>query len=345
VDISRREFFRTIALGSLATPLLNGVARAANPPASGKVDIGVCKSVSVTCISEVGWLSGDRLLADVKAAGGFNTNQWTIAWTPKNGAGSCSLIDVEAMDGKHHRFLLDSGWSPAFMEKRFRQTGVDRLLRSGKISFVYLSHEHMDHLWGIQAVLKHKPDIRIVVPSTIQPEGLHLLRGAEFMVPHATNRIHHTGEVVKLSPGQVNEILPGCASVTFDDPIILGIQGEQSLYFNIRNRGIVCVTGCCHQTVANFVAFARERLVDGDNLFGLYGGLHIAPFGPLKPKQEAAVEAISKLGFQKIAANHCTGLPAVRRLVDLGCPVVRGTGQDGSESDLYVGNGDSVTFG
>jgi len=49
--------------------------------------------------------------------------------------------------------------------------------------------------------------------------------------------------------------------------------------------------------------------------------------------------------FQKIACNHCTGLAAVQRMIQLGYPVVRGTGHLGSKSDLYVGNGDEVIFG
>ena len=49
--------------------------------------------------------------------------------------------------------------------------------------------------------------------------------------------------------------------------------------------------------------------------------------------------------FQKIACNHCTGLAAVQKMIQLGYPVVRGTGHLGSKSDLYVGNGDEVIFG
>jgi len=50
-------------------------------------------------------------------------------------------------------------------------------------------------------------------------------------------------------------------------------------------------------------------------------------------------------GFTRIAANHCTGLPAVQKMVELGYPVIKGTGSKGSQSDLYIGNGDSVVFG
>ena len=80
-------------------------------------------------------------------------------------------------------------------------------------------------------------------------------------------------------------------------------------------------------------------------MYGIYGGLHIAPFGPLRPNQEELVSGMAKYDFKRIAANHCTGLPAVQKMIELGYPVVRGTGRLGSKSDLYVGNGDEVSFG
>jgi 7,8-dihydropterin-6-yl-methyl-4-(beta-D-ribofuranosyl)aminobenzene 5'-phosphate synthase len=68
---------------------------------------------------------------------------------------------------------------------------------------------------------------------------------------------------------------------------------------------------------------------------------------PLKmdPKREHIVKGMGKYNFQKIACNHCTGLAAVEKMIELGYPVVRGTGRLGSKSDLYIGNGDEVEFG
>ncbi len=54
---------------------------------------------------------------------------------------------------------------------------------------------------------------------------------------------------------------------------------------------------------------------------------------------------MAKYNFQKVACNHCTGEVAVKRMIELGYPVVRGSGSRGSKSDLYVGNGDEVFFG
>jgi 7,8-dihydropterin-6-yl-methyl-4-(beta-D-ribofuranosyl)aminobenzene 5'-phosphate synthase len=77
----------------------------------------------------------------------------------------------------------------------------------------------------------------------------------------------------------------------------------------------------------------------------LYRGLHIAPFGLLGDQERTWIEKMGAYGFTRIAANHCTGLPAVQKMVELGYPVIKGTGSKGSQSDLYIGNGDSVVFG
>jgi 7,8-dihydropterin-6-yl-methyl-4-(beta-D-ribofuranosyl)aminobenzene 5'-phosphate synthase len=77
----------------------------------------------------------------------------------------------------------------------------------------------------------------------------------------------------------------------------------------------------------------------------LYRGLHIAPFGQLGDEERGWIEKMGAYGFTRIAANHCTGLPAVQKMVELGYPVIKGTGSKGSQSDLYIGNGDSVVFG
>ena len=122
------------------------------------------------------------------------------------------------------------------------------------------------------------------------------------------------------------------------------MRGEQSLYFNVKDRGLVCVTGCCHQNILTTAEFATEKIAGAEKMYGVYGGLHIAPFGPLQEQGEKIVNGMAKFNFQKVACNHCTGLPAVQKMIDLGYPVVRGSGRYGSKSKLYVGNGDEVIF-
>jgi 7,8-dihydropterin-6-yl-methyl-4-(beta-D-ribofuranosyl)aminobenzene 5'-phosphate synthase len=310
-----------------------------------QIDFGVCRAVTVTCVSEIGWSSNDDLMQDIAAGGGPAASQWHISWREENARGSCSLLEIEGLDGSRRRLLIDSGWNRDYMRARFAATAVDRLLRAGDIEAVFLTHEHMDHLFGLQAVLELKPDIAIYIPSTFSDDACRFIAGIDVPEAHASNATPHQGELIRLEPGRVHTLMPGLAAVGFDLPIMLGIEGEQSLYARVGGKGLVGITGCGHHTVDRIVAFARDHLAGGTQFHGIYGGLHLAPFGPLTPATETVIRDMGKYQFERIACNHCTGLPAVKLMIDLGYPVVRGSGRYGSVSDLYVGNGDSVTFG
>jgi 7,8-dihydropterin-6-yl-methyl-4-(beta-D-ribofuranosyl)aminobenzene 5'-phosphate synthase len=345
-EMNRREFMRTVAIGGAALGLGNAVFyKPLDALASGKYDIGQCKSVRIKCVSELGWYDTKVLIGQMKAGGGPKTNQWSIPWDPENAAGSCTLIDMETLDGRHHKFLLDTGWNRDFMDKCYKREQVDQMLRGGDIECLVISHEHLDHYWGLETTLKYDPDIKIFIPSTFYQEGMSFLGGAKYASPTAENTIPHKGELVKCQPGHINKIYDGCAIVAFDLPIVIRVRGEQSLYFNVKDKGIVCVTGCCHQGILTFADFAQKKIVGGDRMHAVYGGLHIAPFGPIQPERAHLITGMAKYDFDKVACNHCTGLAAVEKMVELGYPVVRGSGNYESTSDLYVGAGDEVFFG
>ena len=332
-DISERRTSKTRTL----TPL---------PWAPGeKIDFGACRSLKVTCVSEIGWADNRDMMQDISSGAGLAASQWRIPWREENARGSCSLLEVEGLDGARRRLLIDAGWNRDYMRERLAATGVAELIAAGGVEALFITHEHIDHLFGLQAVLELKPDITIYIPSTFHAEAERFIAGAVFPEAHAANAVPHTGEIMRLEPDGVHALMPGLAAVGFDLPIMLGIEGEQSLYANLEREGLVALTGCGHPTLERIVAFASDRLARGDKLHGLYGGLHMAPFGALTSEQAAKIRDMGRYGFKRIACNHCTGLAAVELMVELGYPMVRGTGRDGSVSDLFVGNGDSVTFG
>lgn len=345
--VSRRDFLKTAVVGGAVIALDSAVlAPHVSADAPDLKAIGECKKVTFTCISEVGWWDTKIVIADMEKAGGPKVaEQWTSEWTASNGAGSATLVEVEALDGSKKKFLIDTGWNPEYMNQRLKALGVDRMLKNGEIDFLYVTHEHLDHFWGLSATLQHKPDLKIIIPSTFQPPALQFIGGADFPKAQANNPIHHKGELVKFEIGKMTKLMDGVASVGFDLPIILKIRGEQSLYFNVKDKGLVLCTGCCHQNVITLADYAVNTLNAKGKLHALYGGLHIAPFGALSDEGRGWIEKLGSYGFAKVASNHCTGLPAVQKMIELGYPVVRGSGKDGSQSDLYVGNGDAVSFG
>jgi 7,8-dihydropterin-6-yl-methyl-4-(beta-D-ribofuranosyl)aminobenzene 5'-phosphate synthase len=259
-EISRRDFVKTVAIGGASLSLGSAVFhKPLEALASGKYDIGQCKSLKITCVSELGWFDDPLILSQLKKYG-FKTNQWTIPWDQQNAAGSCSLIDVELLDGTHHKFLLDTGWDRYYMDQAFKREGVDKMLKNREIEFLIISHEHLDHYWALETTFKYNPQIKMIIPSTFYSEGIHYLRGATFNECNAVNRIAHQGELVKLKPGTINKLFPGVAAVNFDLHTLVRVRGEESLYFNIKDLGMVLVTGCCHQNTITFGDFAMNKI-------------------------------------------------------------------------------------
>ena len=94
--MDRREFMKGAALGvgagvlgSMGLYSYSPLRRAFLPEVKrGTADIGVCKSVKVTNISETSWFDNGIFMNDVTGAGGLLVDQYTFNWAPfGNGKG------------------------------------------------------------------------------------------------------------------------------------------------------------------------------------------------------------------------------------------------------------------
>jgi 7,8-dihydropterin-6-yl-methyl-4-(beta-D-ribofuranosyl)aminobenzene 5'-phosphate synthase len=298
-----------------------------------KVDIGRARSLSIKCLSEISWHDNDRMRQDVREAGGLGVDQFDVKWTPENAAGVSSLVESVDGEGRSRKLLMDVGWDVEYMDRVFRREGVDRMLAAGEIDFLYITHEHVDHLWGLPAALRYRPDVKILIPTGFSEKSKGVIRESG-----------HAGEVVELGPEAPHILFPGCASVTFDVPIFLKTHGEQVLYFHVEGQGMITVTGCCHPGVIGLLEYAEQNLDGFAEFHGVYGGLHISPFEEWGPAQEELLDRLQAFRLQRLACNHCTGVLTVQKMLERGMPVVRGSGRFGSKSELYLGNGDKVVF-
>jgi 7,8-dihydropterin-6-yl-methyl-4-(beta-D-ribofuranosyl)aminobenzene 5'-phosphate synthase len=290
------------------------------------------KALTVRCLSELSWRDNARMRMDVRDAGGLSADQFDVKWSPGNAAGVSALVEAVDGTGRPWKILMDVGWDVEYMDAVFRREGVDRLLAEGKIDLVYITHEHVDHFWGLPAVVKYGPDVKLMIPAGFSGRSKELLK-----------RSGHRGEVVENPPG-AHVLFPGAVTVTFDQPIFLKTRGEQVLYVNVEGKGIVTITGCCHPGVLALLEYARENFEGFSGFHGVYGGLHISPFEEWGPPQEELLDKLQEFGVRKFACNHCTGETAVRKMRERGMSVAAGTGRHGSKSDLYPGNGDAVEF-
>jgi len=382
-DIKRRDFLKGASTG-VGVGLLGAMGLYSYSPlrethfanVDRKMqDIGVCKSVKVTNITETSWFDNGTLVGDIKGAGGLLVDQYKYNWppfgngkglgkgsyeegiakikhllpervdeaweitkdlsvNPDNAGGYACLLEVEEMDGTMRKFLLDSGWSYAWTHECFKREGIDKMLANKEIEALFISHEHFDHYWGLPVTLKYDPEITIYIPEGFYPEGKQYLKDAG-----------HKGKLVEVKNGLKTHI-PGMASYVFPVPIICRVYGEQSLYFNVKDKGLISVTGCCHQGIIRFAKTAYEEIkYENDQLYGIYGGLHISPFNDWDPKYDDLVISLGKYGFQKIGCNHCTGVLCAKKFISAGYPVIEGTARFRSQDKAYLGNGDQIQFG
>ena len=214
-----------------------------------------------------------------------------------------------------------------------KREGIDVMLADNKIDAFIQTHEHMDHYWGFPVVTKYNPNIHVYTPNTFYPAGKEYLKACG-----------HVGKWTEVPKG-LHTLQPGVALYQFDCPIIFKVFGEMSLYCNVKDVGLVSITGCCHQGIILFADTAYKELAyEKDQFYGLYGGLHISPFDDWDPKYDDLVIGLKKWNLQQVGCNHCTGLITAQKFVDAGYPVVKGTARFRSKTTNYLGNGDVIKF-
>ena len=93
------------------------------------------------------------------------------------------------------------------------------------------------------------------------------------------------------------------------DPLILD---DQALIVNVRDRGLVVLTGCGHAGLINIVRHAQE-LTGEQRVYAVIGGFHLSgrAFERVIPP---TVDALREIAPSLIVPGHCTGFGAIRAI-------------------------------
>ena len=351
--MDRRTFLKMTGMGGAALAAGGVTLGFPGDSFAAKENIGEIKSLKVTVLSETSWFNNDIFKKNMMDGGGAMGNQYDTAWDKGNSGGYSALLEIEQLDGKKKKLLMDSGWNNGWMDYVFKMHGVDQMLKKKEIDTMVLTHWHLDHYWGIESTLKHNPAITIYAPSTHYPEDLQLLKGGKFEKAGCQNTVAHKGKLIECDASKIVKLMPGVALKMFDVPIILRVRGENVLYFNVKDKGIVTVTGCCHPGILSLYSFARNNFARGDDVYGSYGGLHITLFETWDPKFDDIIKGLKAFKPEKLACNHCTGWLFAEKAAAAGLPIVKGTDKFKSykrtstvakASNVFLTNGDTVVF-
>jgi len=91
------------------------------------------------------------------------------------------------------------------------------------------------------------------------------------------------------------------------------LEDDQSIVINLKDKGLVVLTGCAHAGVVNTVNYAKE--ISGVNrVWAILGGFHLAP--AKDEDVQRTIDEIQQLEPALVAPTHCSGFNAISRFAD-----------------------------
>ncbi len=247
--------------------------------------------------------------------------------------GFSAAITLE-VDGRKHRILFDSGLDPLVAAHNVDVLGFDL----SKCEAVISSHGHVDHAGGLLNI-KRKMNAEQRIPLVLHEEAFRnrmvkFQDGRTITLP-APNRslltqagyeiiekqspslwsddsILVTGEIVRTNnfekglPNHYSEVEEGRME---NDPLI---KDDQAVVLNVKDKGLVVITGCGHAGIINTLNCAKE-LTGEDRIYAVVGGMHLtgALFEPIIPR---TMDELERLRPRYVVPCHCSGLKAMNEI-------------------------------
>lgn len=236
-----------------------------------------------------------------------------------------SMLITVRKGSEQHRLLFDAGTSPDGVTENMRRLDVDPT----SIEAIVCSHGHFDHTTGIDGLIRAVG--RASMPVLIHPHFWRrrrvLLPGIEPLeIPTVSRRGLAEAGFEVLEGSQPSFLLGSSVLVTGEVPRVTGYEpgfppqqawlggrwepdplvlDDQAVIINVRDKGLVVLTGCGHAGVVNICRYAR-RLTGDQPLYAVLGGFHLN--GPLfEPLIPRVLADLASMGPQYLVPAHCTG--------------------------------------
>jgi len=251
---------------------------------------------------------------------------------------------------RSNKFLFDTGVSKDGIVYNSDVLGVN--LRD--IETIVLSHGHFDHISGLISILRRlKKSVEIIVHSDaflrrwlVYPNGnkarMDFLNEEEInqaggiirkvdkisflprnenrlsnkRTDHPNNRVMISGEIPRVTKFEKgfslqykekdneNDLIP--------DPLVCD---DQALIMNVRNKGLIILTGCGHAGIINTIKFAKKA-TGIEKIYCVIGGFHLSG-QDYEDSIPLTMAELTRIDPQYIVPCHCTGWKATNKIIDI----------------------------
>lgn len=245
--------------------------------------------------------------------------------------GFSALVTVVSGDDSRS-MLFDFGFSEHGAASNADALGADLT----RVEQMALSHGHPDHVGGMRELVGKtgKSGIPLVLhPSAFRnPRFLKNVDGSRVSFPAFTREKAAAAGAAVVDTDRSYPMLDHMAAFLGRIPrttafehgaanLLCEIDGKEApdpfdddsaVIFNIRNKGLVVLSGCAHSGIVNTVAYARKR--SGiEPVMAIMGGFHLSN-QDLKTVIEPTIDALKAFNPTYIVPTHCTGRLAVQQI-------------------------------
>ena len=253
--------------------------------------------------------------------------------------GLALLVDVY-FGGRRYRILLDAGLTETVILHNMTALGIS----ANEIDHAVISHGHPDHYGGLLGLLKAR-DYPLTV--TLHPDAFltrHVMTGGGMVIPYYNQSLRRDEiEAAGARLVLARDPVPVCPAATTTGEIPLEVSFEPpgpaagtpsslwcvrdgrfiedetcddvALVVNLKDKGLVIVTGCAHAGVINTIQQAF-KITGVAKLHALFGGFHLGFPGIPAEKGVSTINELKALNPALVSPMHCSGfqtLSAVQR--------------------------------
>ena len=148
---------------------------------------------------------------------------------------------------------------------------------------------------------------------------LHKNTGVMFLPSIDSPSLMLTGEIPRKTrfekgfPFQYAENQSGNEIKLIPDPLV---RDDQAIVVNVRNNGLVILTGCGHAGIINTIDYAK-KVTGIDKVYAILGGFHLPADGGIYEEAiEPTVKELLRIDPDYIVPCHCTGWKATNRIIE-----------------------------